>query len=115
VEIKTNLNSKRWGSESSRTDGVADTRVYKKVAMAFNKIKPNLFVTAMDVYEMVGDDQDVVGSSHNPRMCPYWAPLNTQPIGPKSGDATPWAEKISIVNQRLCPARSRYGHESRSI
>jgi hypothetical protein len=26
--------SQRWGSESSRTDGLADTRIYKQVAMA---------------------------------------------------------------------------------
>jgi hypothetical protein len=43
-------------------DGQADTRVYKHVAMAntFNKTKPPLFVAAMEVYERVGNDQDVV-------------------------------------------------------
>jgi hypothetical protein len=53
--MKTNLNLKRQGSESSRMDGLADTPVYKEVAMAntFNKIKPNLFAAAMEVYERV--------------------------------------------------------------
>jgi hypothetical protein len=53
--MKPNLNLKRPGSESSRMDGLADTPVYKEVAMAntFNKIKPNLFAAAMEVYERV--------------------------------------------------------------
>jgi hypothetical protein len=52
MEIKTNLNSKKWGSELSRTDGLADTCVYMEVAMAntFNK-KTHLFVVAMEVFE----------------------------------------------------------------
>ena len=32
--MKINLKSQSWGSESSRTDGPVDTRVYKEVAMA---------------------------------------------------------------------------------
>jgi hypothetical protein len=62
MEIRTNLKSQRWDSESSRTDGLADTCVYKQVAMAklSTKQKPNLFVVAMEVYERVEDDQDVV-------------------------------------------------------
>jgi hypothetical protein len=101
MEIKTNLNSKRWGSESSRTDGLADTSVYKDVAMAntFNKIKPNLFVAAMEVYKRVEDDQNMMEVVPNPRTCSYWAPLDTRPIRPESGDATPWTEKVSVVNR----------------
>jgi hypothetical protein len=52
MEITTNLKSQRWGSELTRTDGLADTRVYKQ----FNKIKSNLFVAAMEVYQRVEDD-----------------------------------------------------------
>jgi hypothetical protein len=57
MEMKTHLNSKEWSSESSRTDDLADTHVYKEVAMAntFNKTKHNLFVAAMEVYERVED------------------------------------------------------------
>jgi hypothetical protein len=47
-----------WGLESSRTGGLADTRVYKEVAtVTYNKTKPNLFVVAMEVYERVEDNQ----------------------------------------------------------
>jgi hypothetical protein len=38
-------------------------------------------------------------SSLNPRTRPIWAPLDTQPIVPKSGDAAPWDEKIFVANQ----------------
>jgi len=50
MEIITNLESTRWGSESSRTDGLVDTRVYKEVAMAKLSTKqkpPNLFMAAL--------------------------------------------------------------------
>jgi hypothetical protein len=69
----TNPKTQRWNSELSRTDALADTRVYKQVAMAntFNKTKSDLFVTAMEVYKRVKNDQDVVGSSHNLRARPY--------------------------------------------
>ena len=40
-----------------------------------------MFMAAIEVYEEVGDDQDKVGSSQNPRTCPYWAPLDTRPMG----------------------------------
>jgi hypothetical protein len=53
----------------------------------------------MEVYERVEDDQNVVGSFLNPRMRPYWAPLDTRPIGPKSGAAAPWTEKVLVINQ----------------
>jgi hypothetical protein len=69
----------------------------------------------MEVYERVEDDQNVVGSSLNPRTRPYWTPLDIQPIGLKSGDAAPWIEKISIVNQQLRPPLRRYGHESMKV
>ena len=39
--MKNNLNSQSWGSESSRTDGLVDTRVYKEVAMAKLSTKQN--------------------------------------------------------------------------
>jgi hypothetical protein len=47
----------------SRTDGLTDTRVYQEVAGAklTSKQKPNLFVAAMEVYERVEDDLDLVG------------------------------------------------------
>jgi hypothetical protein len=48
MKITTNLRSQRWSSESSRTDGLADTRVYMQLAMA------------MEIYERVEDDQNVV-------------------------------------------------------
>jgi hypothetical protein len=41
MEIRTNLKLERWGSESSRTDGLADTSVYKQVATAKLSIKQN--------------------------------------------------------------------------
>jgi hypothetical protein len=41
MEMKTNLKSQSWGSESSRTDGLVDTRVYKEVAMAKLSTKQN--------------------------------------------------------------------------
>jgi hypothetical protein len=34
MQIRTNLKSQRWDSESSRMDGLTDTRVHKQVAMA---------------------------------------------------------------------------------
>ena len=34
MEMKNQFKSQSWGSESSRTDGPVDTRVYKEVAMA---------------------------------------------------------------------------------
>jgi hypothetical protein len=76
-------------------DGLADTRVYKQVAMAKLSTKQNLnlFMVAMEVYERVEDDQDWWRSSLNPRTRPCWAPLDTRPIGPKLGDAAPWTEK----------------------
>jgi hypothetical protein len=54
--METNLITPSWGSKSGRKGGLADTRVYKEVAMAklTTKQKPNLFVTAMGVYERVG-------------------------------------------------------------
>ena len=39
--MKTNLKSQSWGSESSRMDGLVDTRVYKEVAMAKLSTKQN--------------------------------------------------------------------------
>jgi hypothetical protein len=41
MEIRTNLKSQRWGSESSRTDGLVDTCIYKQVAMAKLSTKQN--------------------------------------------------------------------------
>jgi hypothetical protein len=41
MEIITNLKSQRWGSESSRMDGLTDTRVFKQVAMAKLSRKQN--------------------------------------------------------------------------
>ena len=38
---KTNLNSLSWDSESSRTDGLVNTYVYKQVAMAKLSTKQN--------------------------------------------------------------------------
>jgi hypothetical protein len=57
--METNLITPSWGSESGRKGGLADTRIYKEVAMAklTTKQKPNLFVTAMGVYERVGARQ----------------------------------------------------------
>jgi hypothetical protein len=56
VEMETNMITPSWGSESARNGGLADTRIYKEVTMAklTTKQKPNLFVTAMGVYERVG-------------------------------------------------------------
>jgi hypothetical protein len=48
-------------------------------------------------------------SSLNPRTRPCWAPIDTRPIRPKSGDAAPWTEKVFVVNQRLRLPRRRYG------
>jgi hypothetical protein len=43
-----------WGPESRRTGGLADTRVYKEVALAkLTRKKANLFVADMEVYERV--------------------------------------------------------------
>jgi hypothetical protein len=69
MEIKTKPNLKSWGSESSRTDGLADTRVYKEVAMAntFGKTKSNLFVAAMKIYERGRATTGMLGSCSNPR------------------------------------------------
>ena len=39
--MESNLKSPSWGSESSRTDGLVDTRVYKEVAMAKLSTKQN--------------------------------------------------------------------------
>jgi hypothetical protein len=54
--METNLITPCWGSESGRKGGLADTRVYKEVAMAklTTKQNPNRFVMAMGVYERVG-------------------------------------------------------------
>jgi hypothetical protein len=41
VEMETNLITPSWGSESGRTGGLADTRVYKEVAMAKLTTKQN--------------------------------------------------------------------------
>jgi hypothetical protein len=59
---KINKNSicihKIWGLESSRTNGLANTRVYKELTTAKLTIKQNpMFVVAMKVYERVEDDQ----------------------------------------------------------
>ena len=41
------MNSQSWGSESSRTDGLVNTRVYKEVAMAkLSTNKTQLFLVA---------------------------------------------------------------------
>ena len=54
---KTNLISQSWGSESGRTGGLADTRVYKEVAMAklTTKQKPQSVCDSYGVYERVGE------------------------------------------------------------
>jgi hypothetical protein len=36
-----------------------------------------MFVVAVEVYEREEADQDVVKSCTNPRMCSYWAQLDT--------------------------------------
>jgi hypothetical protein len=41
VEMETNLISQSWGSELGRMGGLADTRVYKEVAMAKLTTKQN--------------------------------------------------------------------------
>jgi hypothetical protein len=41
MEIITNLKSQRWGSESSRMDGLAYTCIYKQVATAKLSTKQN--------------------------------------------------------------------------
>jgi hypothetical protein len=53
--METNVITPSWGSESGTKGGLADTRVYKEIAMAklTTKQKPNLFLTAMGVYEWV--------------------------------------------------------------
>jgi hypothetical protein len=54
MEMKTNLKSQSWGSESSRTDGLVDTRVYKEVAMAkLDLNKTQLFLVAAKGYMKV--------------------------------------------------------------
>jgi hypothetical protein len=69
VEMETNLITPSWGSESGRKGGLADTRVYKEVAMAklTTKQKPNLFVAAMGVYERVGA-RSGPGGCHAPTL-----------------------------------------------
>jgi hypothetical protein len=43
-------------------------------------------MVAMEVYERVEDDQDVVEVIHAPlgptSYTPHWAPLHTRPVGP---------------------------------
>jgi hypothetical protein len=41
MDMETNLISQSWGSESGRTGGLADTHVYKEVAMAKLTTKHN--------------------------------------------------------------------------
>jgi len=57
----------------------------------------------------------VLESCPNPRTRPYWTQLDTWPIGPKYGGAAPWAEQVSVLNQRLRPTPIRYGHEVESV
>jgi hypothetical protein len=101
MEITTNLKSQRWGSESSRTDGLADAHVYKQVAIAKLSTKQNPICLWWLWRHMRGyrATRTWWRSSLNPRMCPCWAPLDTHPIGPKSGDAEPWTQKVFVVNQ----------------
>lgn len=86
LEIKTNLKSQRWGSESSRTDGLVDTRVYKEVAEAklTSKTKPNLKVAAMGVYKR-GRGRPGRGGGRPQTLgrAPIGPNLITWPIGPK--------------------------------
>jgi hypothetical protein len=54
-------------------------------------------------------------SSLNPRTRPYWAPLDTRPIGPKSGDAAPWIEKRLCSKSMIAAASEKIWNESGSI
>ena len=72
MEIKFNIKSQMWGSESSRTDGLADTRVYKEVAMAklSTKQNPTVLGGGQRVYDVGRTTTRVLGSFSNPRTRP---------------------------------------------
>jgi hypothetical protein len=68
-----------WGLESSRTGGLADTRIYKEVATAKLTIKQNPICLWWLWRYMRGwrMTKGVLGSCSNPTMHPYWAQLDT--------------------------------------
>jgi hypothetical protein len=80
---KINKNSiyihKIWGLESSRTGGLADTRVDKEVAAVKLTIKQNPICLWQLQRYMRGfrTTKGVLGPCSNPRTRPYWAQLNT--------------------------------------
>ena len=77
-----NLNHNMVGFRK-QSDGRLDQHARRKAIAMENsmKTKPNLFVAAMEVYERVGEDLDMVWVVHNPRTHPYRAPHDTRPMG----------------------------------
>jgi hypothetical protein len=81
--LNLKLNHEYGGVPKTGSRAADSACVLQQVAMAkLDLTKPNQFVAAMELYERVEDDLDVVGSSYNPRTRPYGAPLDTRPIGP---------------------------------
>jgi hypothetical protein len=47
-----------------------------------------MFVVPMEIYDRVEDDKGMLWSFSNPRTCPYWTQLDTEPIKLKYGNTT---------------------------
>jgi hypothetical protein len=108
---------KFWGLESSRTGGLADTRVYKEVVAPKFTIKQNSICLwwlwrYMRGWRMI---KGVLGLCSNPRMCPYWAQLDTLPIRPKYDKTTPWQIMYASLFRCFPWNKMVFGHETRSI
>ena len=79
------------GSESSITDGLSDTHVYKEIAMAKLLTKQNLNRRLLNIRSK--------SRGNNPSRAPNGPQHNTRPIRPKSGTQHHGQKKDSIVNQ----------------
>jgi hypothetical protein len=115
--METNLISQSWGSESGRTGGLADTCVYKEVAMAKlttkNKPRSNCGGNG-GIWEGRGMTSTWWGSCSNPRSRPHGLRHDTWADGPKDGDAALW-QILDVHLFRWFPRCLRYVFDMRPI
>jgi hypothetical protein len=80
------------GPTTSRTGGLANTRVYKEVAMAklTTKQNPIYLWWLWGIWEGRGTTRTWWGSCSNPRTRPHGLRHDTRADGPKNSDTTPY-------------------------
>ena len=115
--MKTNLKSQSWGSESSRTDGLVDTCVYKEVAMAkLQQNKTQLFLVVAKGYMKVeGRPPGCWGRVPTLGRVPNGPDLIHGPLDQTKATQHLWTENLPVVIRSLQPPQNRYGFDSRSM